>query len=246
MVARTVVTCSDALAAMSLRCIAFVGLLAACGRVGFEQGDASTCVAGDGLCTVECVGVDPDCVTTCGDGRCVGNAKELCSVCAADCATLDPVCGNGACDPGERAAHCVADCGPDPWPWSGDEDQLVALINQTRTAGFQCASMVETAPELAIDATMQPSAREWAWELAHQQFFDPSGGACNGRSLADREAAAGFAGYLSASGYTTVQDVLAAWLADPAQCAIVMSPVPTQIFVAIGRDVDAAYIIELR
>ena len=232
---------------MYRRWFLLVGLLhAACGRVGFDTADASTCVAGDGVCTVECVGVDPDCVTTCGDGRCVGNAGELCAACPTDCATLDTVCGNGACEPDEPAAHCVADCGPDPWPWFADEDQLVALINLTRAAGHQCAAVVETAPELATDTTLQASAREWAWELAHHQFFDPAGGACNGRTLADREAASGFTGYLSATGYTAVPDVLAAWLADPIQCAILMSPVPTRIFAAIARDVDQGYILELR
>ena len=76
-------------------------LLAACGRVGFEgssttgdgnvTGDGSgtggsdggdPCEAGDGVCRVSCLAVDPDCTTTCGDGLCVGNAGESCKTCA--------------------------------------------------------------------------------------------------------------------------------------------------------------------
>ena len=219
---------------------------AACGRVGFETGDASACVPGDDTCPFGCVGTDPDCATSCGDGRCIGNAGELCSTCAADCATIEPVCGNGACDPGEPEDGCIADCGPATWPWLADEEQLVALIDQTRTAGFMCTTMPMTQPALALDPTLEPGAREWAWELAHHRYFDAAGSACNGRTVADREAAGGFTGYVTASGYTAAQDALTAWLADPTQCEILMSPVPTQVFVAIARDATTGFVVVLR
>ncbi len=232
---------------MVTRLFVLIGLVVTgCGRLAFETGDASACVAGDEVCPFGCVGTDPDCVTSCGDGRCIGNGGELCSACPVDCATLEPVCGNGACDPGEPAAGCIADCGPAPWPWVADEEQLVALIDQTRTAGFTCATMPETQPALALDAMLEPGAREWAWELAHHRYFDAAGGACNGRTVADRQAAGGFTGYVTAAGYTTARDALTAWLASPTQCAILMSPVPTQVFVAVARDATVGYVVVLR
>jgi hypothetical protein len=219
---------------------------AACGRLEFATVDPSACQPGDEVCPFGCVGTDPDCTTSCGDGLCIGNAGELCRTCAADCATLEPVCGNGACDPGEPETGCIADCGPAPWPWLADEEELVALIDQIRTGGFMCATMPVTQLALELDPALEPAAREWAWELAHHRYFDAAGGACNGRIAADREAAGGFTGYVTAAGYTTARDALTAWLADPIQCEILMSPVPTQAFVAIAHDVTTGFVVVLR
>jgi hypothetical protein len=191
------------------------------------------------------VNTDPDCATTCGDGRCDGNAGELCGACPADCATVDPVCGNGACELDELDGGCVADCGPVPWPWTTEEDELVALVNDVRVAGYTCTTTPAMSAALVVDPALEPAAREWAWELAHHRFFEPAGGACNGRTAADREVAGGFTGYLTATGYPRARDVLTAWLADPNQCAILMSAVPTHAFAAIAHDADAGYVLVL-
>ena len=120
--------------------------VAACGRVGFEPADGGVdalsdagidalnpaCLVSDGVCVFGCGGIDVDCATTCGDGTCVGNGGELCGNCAADCMTQRAACGNGACDPGEVAAGCIADCGPAPWPWTKEETELLTMVNATR------------------------------------------------------------------------------------------------------------------
>jgi hypothetical protein len=226
-----------------------VALAAGCGRIGFDGGsdaatgrdDAATdadasaaCVGGDMVCRVSCLAVDPDCVTTCGDGICVGNAEELCTTCA-DCVTLDPVCGNGACDPGEDSDICYADCGPSPWPWTAQEAELLVLVNNARAAGITCPAMgMVTGPALTVNAAFGPAAREWAWEIAHQGY--QGSGGCNGRTGADRINAIGATANVGSWTGSTPQAALDTWLVDAVTCPIVADPTYTRVGVGVAHD----------
>jgi hypothetical protein len=244
---------------------------AGCGRLGFEasentaredalgdsgdlpgdsdsmsdgDGASATCAGGDGVCRLSCVAVDPDCTTTCNDGRCVGNAGELCSSCPSDCNTQAVVCGNGACDPGEDSDLCYADCGPSPWPWVSDETQLLGRINQARTQGINCpGAPTPVVGALTMSPTIQVASREWSWEIAHQGLTGDN--ACNGRSLPNRAFAAGANFVLYALGPTTTVDQAADfWLADGQACQAIMNGSRTTIGVAVAHDtMPNAYVI---
>jgi len=181
----------------------------------------------------------------CGDGTCAG---ELCSTCPADCATTDPVCGNGACDPGEDSASCFADCGPTPWTWATDEQQLFDQVNALRTAGFRCpgAASVTSAPPLAPQASFVPGAHEWAWEVAHQSFAVANGGACNGRTFADRSKESGFLSFVLDKDHATAADALAAWKASATLCPLLMNAQRTEGTAAIALDAAMGYLVVMK
>jgi hypothetical protein len=251
----------------------WIALLAACGRLGFEPrigggssaGDAispgdgvaggdgagpdsfTSCAGGDSICLVSCVGTDPDCTTTCGDGTCVGNAGELCATCAGDCATMSPVCGNGACDPGE-SSWCFADCGPTPWTWSSDDQQLLDLVNTARTGGTMCpgTSMVVTAPALVLDPTIRDGAHEFVWEISHQQFYSmsPIGQTCNGRSWNQRAASYGnYDAWIVQYALTTTQAAVDSWLASTTGCPILMNASLTVAGPGVAFDARPGYVM---
>ena len=211
--------------------------------------DASqVCTPGDNACPVACVASDPDCVTTCGDGRCVGNAGELCGNCPADCATLTVVCGNADCEPGENP-DCYADCGPSPWTWATEEQSLITMINNARTAGTRCVSggPLLTRPALTADGSMQAGAREWSWEQAHHEFHSSNGSACNGRTLTQRKASHGtFSSYVTGYGYASVTAAFNAFIANDSLCQILLSATVTKISVGVAFDTDAGFAIEMK
>jgi hypothetical protein len=233
--------------------------IAACGRIGFDglttgsgsAGDAPTidtvttaCVAGDNVCRVSCLGSDSDCTTTCGDGRCVGNAGEFCTNCAADCMTLSPVCGNGACDPGEDSDICYADCGPTPWTaaWVVEEGQLVSMINAARTGGTTCpGSGAATVPSLAASGSGTAQAREMAWERSYQGFTGSGNTvACNGRTLGQR------VGLPSAAWIAFGPDASSAvgfWLGDATVCPSIMKATWVELGAGVSHDAMAGYYV---
>ena len=207
--------------------------------------DASmnACAGGDNTCLVSCVGSDPDCMTTCGDNRCVGNAGELCGNCMADCATTSVVCGNAQCQPGESPS-CFADCGPMPWTWAAEEQQLLTLVQNARTNGTTCpgGSMV-TRPAFTVSAAMLPAAREWVWEMSHHNYFGGANNeACNGRTSAQRQQQGGFGGYVRSAGYATVQDAFNSWITSSTLCPIVMGT-STNAAIAVSFDTRKAYLL---
>jgi len=217
------------------------------GPVGPDSSDApaTTCVAGDGQCPVDCGDTDADCMTTCGDARCVGNAGELCGNCSKDCATLDPVCGNGACDPGESPS-CYADCGPSPWTWTDEEESLISQINARRTGGTTCpGGTAMTAPALTSAGGLVPTAHEWVWEIAHQDVLTMGGGACNGRTNADRQIPADFDAYVQSSGYASVNAAINAWFNDSSICMLLMSTARTRIAAGVAMDAAKGYVVVL-
>lgn len=205
----------------------------------------NACAGGDMSCLVECVSTDPDCQTTCGDGRCVGNAGELCSNCNADCKTRNPVCGNGACDPGESPS-CYADCGPSPWTWSTDEQMLIAGINNRRVMGANCGNGTTTAPALTYDPNFDGQVHEWVWEVAHQNVFTNGGGACNGRTNAERQTPTDFDAWVSGQGYADVAATLTGWFNDNNTCGLLMNASRTKIGAGVAKDVAKSYIVIMK
>jgi uncharacterized protein YkwD len=207
----------------------------------------STCAGGNNVCLVACVATDPDCTTTCGDNRCVGNAGELCGNCAGDCATTSVVCGNAQCQPGE-SPDCYADCGPVPWTWSAEEQQLITLINNARTTGFACPNAASvTRPALTVDTSMTGGAREWAWEMAHSDYFGSTADGCNGRTYVQRKLDGGnFTGYVRSRGYGTVQLAFDAWMASATQCPIVMSANATKVYASAAFDTAKSYLMVIK
>lgn len=203
------------------------------------------CAGGDDRCLVSCVADDPDCTTTCGDNRCVGNAGELCTSCAADCRTRTAVCGNAQCEMGE-SPDCFADCGPTPWTWTAMEADLVARINAKRTGGTACgAQSPTTAPALVASDALRPAAHEWAWEIAHHQFSDNAGGACNGRTFGERQMPADFDAGVWSSGYDSLDMLVASWFSNTTICQLLMAPTRTQIGAGIALDADKGYVVVL-
>lgn len=244
-----------------MRLVAVALCMLGCGRLAFDpaisdgppaadavssDGTLAPCVDGDGACLPACVGADTDCITTCGDSRCVGNAGELCSTCMADCMSMAAICGNGACDSGEDGTTCPADCGPAVWPWAQEEADLIAEVNARRTAGVTCpGDTMRTAPALSLDTTMQPGAREYAWEIGHHQYYAGDGISCNGRTFAMRQDAHGANGGTSYSSPTslTANAVVASWLSSASLCPVVMLTSRTQLAVGVVHDADHGYVV---
>ncbi len=184
---------------------------------------------GDGLprrtpTTIECACFAGAC-GPCGDGACEVAAGELCTTCQVDCGTRAAVCGNGECQSGESATTCAADCGPvtPPAEWASFAQQVVTLINQRRTAGVTCPSGPKPpVPALAVHPGLERAAWLHAWDLSYSQYFSHT--SCNGRTPAERAAAAGasYHGEIAANGYTSPADVVAGWIASDGHCVILM------------------------
>ena len=242
-------------------------VIAACGRIGFgETGDRGsngdggatddgtaadgttvTCVDGDGICAVACVGMDTDCMTTCGDGRCVGNAGERCGNCASDCATTNDVCGNTICDPDEDSTSCETDCGPSPWPFTQLETDLFNALNMLRTSGFQCpgTGSVTTAPALAAGpADPTDDAHHLAWQIAHQPNTSMMPMTCNGTSYAALTPPGYFTGVFT-SGNATALAALNGFKSNNGDCVALMNPSSTMVEIGAAMDVTDGWIIFL-
>ena len=200
------------------------------------------CQPADGVCLLACVGSDSDCVTTCGDGRCVGNSGESCNNCAADCDTVSPVCGNGACTAGE-IPDCYADCGPAPWPWTADEATILSRLNAARTGAYDCPGPPTPAvAPLTASASIQPGSREWAWDIAHN--LNTTDNSCNGRSMPVRVMNAGgsvvwYVFHMTADANQAVDF----WLADGQACQSIMNGSWTTVGIGAARDMINGYVI---
>lgn len=207
---------------------------------------ANLCAGGDDTCLVSCVDMDPDCETTCGDDRCVGNAGELCGNCREDCAVRAVVCGNGHCQMGE-SPDCYADCGPTPWLWTAQEEELARLINTARTTGFACAAGPPvTRPAFEVVTDMLPGARDWVWEMSYQDVAPgPNSVGCNGRTSDEREQDGGFSGWLWARQWNTVEAAFDSWMSDPDTCPIVMTANSSRISIAVSLEGTRSYIMVL-
>jgi uncharacterized protein YkwD len=180
----------------------------------------------------------------CGDNVCSGNAGENCTTCA-DCVTLTPVCGNSVCDPGE-ATTCYTDCGPLPWAWPGDADEMLIAVNQARTSGTTCpgGGGQQTAPALTADTTLEVTAREWAWETAHLGWTMSA--SCNGRSGNDRVTDAGASTAWKVFNATSPTTAITYLLGSKDSCNAIMSASNTRLGAAGAHDLLDAEAIVLR
>ena len=226
-------------------------IAAGCGRIGFGTvggddsavPDATTACVADGFCPPSCIGSDPDCATTCGDGICVGNAGELCTTCAADCRTTMDVCGNGTCGASETGVTCYSDCGPSPWTWSQDEADLLAAINQARTEGTSCGGMpATTAPALTIDAALARAARDVTWEQAHLRIITFN--RCDGQSMTMFLSTVNARSTKISSGETTTQQRITDLMAS--SCMTVMDPTLARVGIGVADDLASVYAVLLR
>jgi uncharacterized protein YkwD len=232
-----------------MRLAVVVVCAAACGRVGFGDvagggsggGDGGGGGGGDGA-SVDSAPVP----TTCGDQVCSGTGGETCKSCTGDCRTTSNVCGNGACGTGESGTSCFVDCGPEPWAWTGEEDDLFVRINAARTGGTACAGgPTTTAPALLVDAPLDAAARDLAWEQAH---FGLSINRCNGQSLLSYLSSVGANGsrLASSSSSTTNAQRMADWIADTSSCSTLMSTSYTRAGVAVAVDMNNGYVALFR
>lgn len=210
-------------------------MVGACGRVGFDRDVAGT-TGGDSAVPDDSVAdVAP---MVCGDGICVGNLGELCATCPSDCNTREvTVCGNGQCDPPEDSNSCYADCGPTPWTWTAEEDDLTARINTARTGGTDCpgGGGATTAPALTASTSLTLGAREWAWESTYHAWDTDA--ACNGRTYVERVEMAGATqphALWIHFGSATPAGAMTSFLSDQATCESIMNTVYTQLGVGIA------------
>lgn len=199
------------------------------------------CAGGDGVCRQTCLTTDPDCTTTAGDNKCVGNAGELCpNALYPECDTTADVCGNGDCSATETSDTCYADCGPAPWTWSALEDEVITRINAARAAGITCpGGSLTTRGALTFFAQTQPGSHEAAWELAHHRQ-PVAEGACNGRTLPQRLTEYGAvlpaALLLYENAGATPQLAVEAWIATSGLCELLISADYTTISAGVAHD----------
>jgi uncharacterized protein YkwD len=232
---------------MGRRAVLLLAVIAAgCGRVGFDPatgdgggsgdagGGADGAIADDG----PTFDASP---AVCGDTVCEGTAGETCGECG-ECA-VSGVCGNGVCDAGEIDA-CADDCGPTPWPseWKTFEDQLLAELNNRRTAGTTCPGGPQPAvAAVALDPTLTAISRNQAWDASHHDYV-PGGSTglrCDGEDLLTLMADAGFGGqrgFAQAYGFTTATDVMDFFVSNDAACLMLMRAGYTEVGVGYADD----------
>jgi uncharacterized protein YkwD len=122
---------------------------------------------------------------------------------------------------------------------------LLARINQLRAAGANCrtAGVFAPAPPLAWNALLQQAAAGHSQEMANHNHFSHT--SLDGRSVADRISAAGYAwsgvGENIAAGYTSVNAVVDGWMASDGHCAGVMAAHFRDVGVACVASSTSAY-----
>lgn len=212
---------------------------AGCGRIDFAARPDGTGTPG----VDTSIDMGP---AVCGDGVCAGQQGELCATCS-DCVTLSAVCGNGACEAGETGV-CYADCGPAPWPgaWQTEAMDLLTAANQARATGVMCpgTSTVMTAPALVYDVTYEPTAREWAWEAAHENWIPAD--ACNGRTALQRVTTANAASIWKVFAASSPSNAIAMLLADATACPNVMTASNTKLGAAAAHDLITSHAVVFR
>lgn len=142
-----------------------------------------------------------------------GSAAEV----SADDAADDPG-GEGYCD-------TVAD-----WPSdrSAFESDVLRLLNERRAEGADCGSsgVFGPAAALAPDSRLQCAARNHARNMSENDFFDHTDP--QGRDAGERIELAGYEwsvfGENIATGQTSPERVVAAWMGSAGHCANIMDP----------------------
>ncbi len=107
-----------------------------------------------------------------------------------------------------------------------NKDQILQLVNDARQKGCTCGSTVMPAvPVLTWNDQLAKAAYDHSKDMFDNNYFSHTG--LNGSTPGDRIKAAGYnwSGYGEniASGYTTEQQVMNAWLASEGHCKNIMS-----------------------
>lgn len=122
---------------------------------------------------------------------------------------------------------------------------LLAAVNQARTMGTQCpGGTMTTAAALVYEPALEPLAREWAWETAHESWTDNVG--CNGRSYFDELTAVGAVSGWKTFGATTAANAIGFLLAEQPSCDSIMSASISQLGAAGAHDILDGHVIVLR
>ncbi len=118
--------------------------------------------------------------------------------------------------------------------------ELLSLVNQARSSARSCGSTpYAAAPPLALDARLTRAAQLHSLDMQTSGTFSHTGS--DGRTLADRVNAQGYTwrriGEDIASGFSTSQAVVQAWLKSPGHCTNIMDPQ----FQDLGAGVAGSY-----
>ncbi len=123
--------------------------------------------------------------------------------------------------------HCAAVADWDPM-WTQWEDEVLLLVNEYRSMGFNCdsqGSFGATTP-LSTDPILRCAARLHSLDMYERGYFDHDNP--DGIDPFERMAAAGFMGsYMGeniAQGQTSPEDVMRAWMDSDGHCSNVMNP----------------------
>ncbi len=126
------------------------------------------------------------------------------------------------------------DCHPDiaDWPeaWQALEDEVVALVNLSRSAGTNCGSYGNYPPAgpLVMDPHIQCACRYHSlWMADNNSLSHESPGGALGFSFSERMVNAGFTGTPIgenvAAGYPNAAQVVQGWLSSDGHCANLMN-----------------------
>jgi cysteine-rich secretory family protein len=123
---------------------------------------------------------------------------------------------------------------------------MLAALNQARTNGRICPGDTATlsAAPLVYDATLEPAAREWAWEAAHENWGPANG--CNGRTSTDRVAAAGATSAWKTFSAASPADAIEMLLDTSFACPELMKATNTKFAGAGAYDVIVSHAIMLK
>lgn len=123
--------------------------------------------------------------------------------------------------------------------WQAEGQKLLQQINEARSVMRQCgAQAFNAAAPLAWNATLGATAESHSRAMANGNFFDHQDR--DGRTPGDRAELAGYSGQRVgeniAAGLDSPAKVVAGWLASPAHCANLMSPLFSELGAAYASD----------
>ena len=125
------------------------------------------------------------------------------------------------------------------------EADALRIVNQYRAAGASCGSRGSFAPAaaLTLNARLGNAAYGHSRDMADNNYF--SHDSLDGRSMADRINAAGYAwstvGENIAAGYGSVQSTVSGWMTSDGHCANLMNPRFTEFGLACARNEASQY-----
>jgi uncharacterized protein YkwD len=123
--------------------------------------------------------------------------------------------------------------------WQAEGQKLLQQINEARSSTRQCGTQAfNAAAPLAWNATLGATAESHSRAMANGNFFDHQDR--DGRTPGDRAELAGYSGQRVgeniAAGLDSPAKVIAGWLASPAHCANLMSPLFSELGAAYASD----------